>query len=81
MALVQMGGLTGSLLLTIIIVPIMYVVVDIWKASFACRKKRIHPREAIFPAIYPYQTGNEQRIIEILFKSIFITSFFHFVIK
>lgn len=33
LALVLMGGLTSSLIFTIIIVPVMYVVIDIWKGD------------------------------------------------
>ena len=33
LALVLIGGLTSSLIFTVIIVPVMYVVIDIWKGD------------------------------------------------
>jgi HAE1 family hydrophobic/amphiphilic exporter-1 len=35
LAMVLIGGLTSSLIFTVIIVPVMYVVIDIWKGDIA----------------------------------------------
>lgn len=40
LALVLVGGLTSSLLFTIIIVPVMYVVIDIWKGDITKQESK-----------------------------------------
>ena len=40
LALVLVGGLTSSLLFTIIIVPVMYVVIDIWKGDITKKEAK-----------------------------------------
>ena len=48
LALVLVGGLTSSLLFTIIIVPVMYVVIDIWKGDITrADAKKLAEEESI----------------------------------
>jgi len=55
LALVLMGGLLSSLIFTVIIVPVMYVVIDIWKGEIKRKKakqdaKKIDELEVDFSA-------------------------------
>jgi hydrophobic/amphiphilic exporter-1 (mainly G- bacteria), HAE1 family len=50
MAWVIIGGLTSSLVLTLLIVPAMYLVVDRIKERFGGKKKKVQPEEELIPA-------------------------------
>jgi len=41
LALVLMGGLLSSLIFTVVIVPVMYVVIDIWKGDIKRQDAKI----------------------------------------
>jgi HAE1 family hydrophobic/amphiphilic exporter-1 len=50
MALALIGGLTSSMLLTLVVVPVMYVIIDKIKDRFTRRKKEEAPEVKLLPA-------------------------------
>ncbi|WP_452223814.1 efflux RND transporter permease subunit [Lacinutrix chionoecetis] len=45
LAMVLIGGLTSSLIFTVIIVPVMYVVIDIWKGDIKRKVAKVNAKE------------------------------------
>ncbi|MFT3683263.1 MAG: efflux RND transporter permease subunit [Ferruginibacter sp.] len=51
MAIALIGGLTSSMLLTLVVVPVMYVIIDRIKERFSRKSKAVSDTEVLQPAI------------------------------